>query len=159
MGTLNINQCVNGTVTQLASTSISVSNGMTLRTVIFGTSLWVYDGTNTLIAMQTVPLTTGSPGIGGYGQYGLYAPSGFLSVAIGHHDTLAPDQVVASTVATSPTPNAAWIKWQGALDDLNGVGVFGSYVTRSGQQPVFVASSEFTESFPTIRREQASLCR
>ena len=148
--TLNVNQCVNGTVTQLGSTSITVFSGMTFRTVIFGTNLWIYDGTNTLIMTQTVPLTTGSPGIGGYEQVTGWAfGGGFLSTLIGHHDTIAPNQIPATSVATSIFPTAASLKWGSVSDDANGVGVYGSYVTRSGQQPAFVPTLEFTD--PTVQ--------
>jgi hypothetical protein len=148
MGTLNVNQCINGTVTQLAGTGISITNGMTLRTVIFGGNLWIYDSTNTLILALNLPmpLTTGSPGIGGYGQP---TGSGFETYFVGHHDTVAPSAIAQNSVATSLTSTSASLRWSGATDDVNGVGVFASQVTRAGQQPVFVASSEFTD--PTVQ--------
>jgi hypothetical protein len=70
LATVNIRQRLSGTTSLLATTSITATNGMTLRTIVFGGNLWVFY-TNTAAANQTVwsgtvAVATGNPGIGGY---------------------------------------------------------------------------------------------
>jgi len=127
--TLNINKCVAGTVTSLGSTSIAASNGMTLRTIIFGGTLWVFTTNNLQVWAGTVPTITGNPGIGGYG---MPAGSGFQSIELGHHDTVAPNQVIQTSVSSSLTATQVLLKWQGVLDDTNGIGVYEYAIARNG---------------------------
>jgi RHS repeat-associated protein len=140
--TLNINQCVNGTVTRLAQTEILATDGMQFRTVVFGTNLWVFLN-DQMVAALTIPLTTGNPLVGGYG---MPAGSGFALVQIGHHDTVAPFQVAAQAVASSVLPNLASLKWKGVADDTNGIGVFGYYVSRNGGAVATVRGADFADS-------------
>ncbi len=125
--TLNVNQSVNGVLTQLASTSITATDGMTFRTVIFGSNLWIFVN-NVRVVTQTVSASSGNPGIGGYGQP---SGSGFLTTSLGHHDTAAPGQVVARTFASSLFPTSASLRWQGVLDDGAGIGVFEYLIARN----------------------------
>jgi hypothetical protein len=143
--TVNISQCVNGTVTQLGSTTATVvANGYgtaSFRTVIFGTNLWVFVN-NTAVWMGTVPLTSGGPGIGGpTGQ-----SSGFLSVSIGHHDVVGPNQIPASLVASSVMPNSASFRWAAVADDPNGVGASVYEILQNGSYLAQSPQPEFTDA-------------
>jgi hypothetical protein len=100
--TLNVNQCTNGTVTQLGSGIVTASNGMTLRTVIWAGNLWIFVN-NEFILGEYPTATAGSPGIGGYS---MPSGSGFASVKLGHHDTVAPFQINANPIPSSVFPKA-----------------------------------------------------
>ena len=120
LATLNINQCTNGSVTNLSSTVVTINDGMTLRSVAFGQTLFVY--INNLLVFSGTPLSVGSgqPGIGGYS---VPSGSGFSAFAVGHHDTIAPGVVSATTAASSVLPSQVSIRWQGVVDDANGIGL------------------------------------
>ena len=133
--TLNVNKCASGTVTLLGSVSITATNGMTLRIVVFGGSLWVFTTNNTWIYAGSVPVTTGNPGIGGYG---IPAGSGFSGIWLGHHDVVSPGQVVGTSAVSSVFPNSASLRWAGVLDDPIGTGLFVYNIWRNG---VFVANT------------------
>ncbi len=49
-GSVVVNQSVSGTLSQISSTSIHITNGMTFRATIQGTVPWVYAGS---IVIQT----------------------------------------------------------------------------------------------------------
>jgi RHS repeat-associated protein len=141
--TLNINQCVSGTVTNLSSSSITATNGMTFRTVLVGHVLDIYGSNNELIGgIGIATLSTGNPGIGGYG---IPAGSGFQSIKLGHQDTVAPYPVSPTSIATSVSSNSVSLKWQGVLDDPNGIGLYGYRVWRSGISLGFTLTPEFTD--------------
>ena len=140
--TLNINQCTSGTVTLLASASVTATDGMTFRTVIFGGSLWVFFN-NVLVANQTLSATTGNPGIGGYS---IPSGSGFSSIKLGHHDTVAPAQIPAHPVSSSVFPTSASLKWEGVLDDSNGAGLFRYAITQTGGATRYSPTAEFTDA-------------
>jgi hypothetical protein len=70
----------------LGARSISVLSNSTLRVVVYGTTLSVYLN-NQELAGATVSLSTGPPGIGGYG---MTSPSNFNNAMVGHHDTVNP---------------------------------------------------------------------
>ena len=129
--TLNIKgkQSVNGSVIQFGSTSVTASNGMTMRTVIWGQKLWIFINNVQVWTGSNFPTLTGNPGIGGYN---MPSGSGFSSVNLGHHDTVAPSQIAATTVASSVFPTSASLQWQGVLDDSNGVGLYQYYIARNG---------------------------
>lgn len=150
--TLAVNQCVNGSVTQIGgTTSVALHSGDVLRSVVFGTSLWVYLN-NTQVGVSTVSLTTGQPGYGGYslpaGSSFVYATysQAYGTLRIGHHDTVAPNPVAPSTMATSPLSTNVSLKWQGVPDDGPGIGVWGYTVTRSGLTAATVQEPEFGDS-------------
>jgi hypothetical protein len=142
---LNVNQCVNGSVTQLAGTTVTASDAMVLRTILIGNWMDVYSN-NTLLWAGAVSLTTGKPGIGGYGM-----PSGssIASVELGPQDTVAPGPVSAQTVASSILPNSASLRWQGVLDDAAGVGLLGYIVYRNGAEVGEQKVPEFTDGTVT----------
>ena len=136
LATLVVNQSFGGLVTQLAAASITATDGMTLRSVVFGTNLWVFVN-NVAVLQQAIPLTTGRPGIGGYGQ----TAGGFQGGAtVGHWDSVAPGQVVPRTVSTSLYPQSVSVQWQGVADDASGTGVMEYLIARDGV-PMFSAPS------------------
>lgn len=145
--TLAVRQCSNGTVTQLDGASISLHTGDTLRSVVWGTNLWVFLN-NIQQGAYTIPLTTGQPG---YGGYNIPSDSGFAipyqgSIKIGHHDTVAPQTVIPTSVATSLLPNSASLKWQGVADDPVGIGVFQYMVTRNGSPMTTISEPEYADA-------------
>ncbi len=147
--TLNIKQCVNGTVTLLGSTLISAANGMTFRTIIFGSYLWVFTSISPSTSNFPVWIgyigtpTTGKPGIGGYG---MPSGSGFSAIWLGHHDVVAPNEVVGTSVLSSVFPNSVSLKWQGVLDDTNGIGFYEYYIIKNGGLFGMTLPAEFTDS-------------
>lgn len=96
---LNINQTINGVTTQLGSTAVTYPTHGFLRTVVFGTNLWVYTapqletglsssvGNSVPVWQGSISLTTGQPGVGGYN---VPSENSIGLVAIGHHDVVAP---------------------------------------------------------------------
>jgi hypothetical protein len=136
-GTLVVHQSVNGTLTQLASSSVALSDGMKVRAVVYGTTLWVWlDNCGSLTV--TVPATTGQPGFGGYSianVLGLGTGSAFNTVGaavvkVGHRETTAPSAVAATTVASSVWPNSVALQWKGVSDDMYGIGIWRYAVSR-----------------------------
>ena len=71
---LAVNQCVNGTVTQLASTSVPLHPGDALRSIVFGTNLWIFIN-NIQYGTYTIPQTTGQPG---------YAATAYQAAVVSH---------------------------------------------------------------------------
>lgn len=141
--TLNINQCVSGSVTNQGHTSVGVSgSSIMLRSVVFGGNLWVYLN-NYPVWMGTVPQTSGVPGIGGYNQP---SPSGFTQVYLGHHDLMAPNEVSASSVATSVFPTSVSMRWQNVADDQYGIGLWSYNVYRNGTLIEPVMENDFTDN-------------
>lgn len=141
--TLNINECVAGSMQAKGSTTITATDGMSLRTVIFGGTLYVYtansiqawegtEGTDlsrsqsVLVYQGAVDAMTGYPGIGGHG---MPSGSGITSAYIGHHDDVAPP---ASSIASSIFPTSVSLRWHGTADDPIGTGVFSYNITRNG---------------------------
>jgi RHS repeat-associated protein len=108
-GWLYIRQCASGSLSTLATTTVALAPGYgsRMRTVVFGTNLWVYVG-GTLVVRQTISLTSGHPGAGGYDHY----QGAFLAMnpwRIGPHDTYAPN-------------NAGFIPYETTTADLYGHG-------------------------------------
>ena len=149
--TLVVNQCVSGTISQIGGTTIALHSGDVLRSAIFGTNLWVYLN-NTQVGQYTVPATTGQPGYGGYslpsGSYFIFAnyATAYGTLRIGHHDTVAPNTVAASTVVTSLLPNNVSLRWQGVSDDAAGIGVWSYIVSRNGLTATTIQEPEFGDS-------------
>jgi hypothetical protein len=85
----------------------------------------------------------GNPEIGGYN---MPSGSGFSSVKLGHHDTVAPYQVKANPIPSSVFPNSVSLQWQGVLDDPNGVGLFLYSITRNGVLFGYTQPAEFADS-------------
>jgi hypothetical protein len=128
-GGLNFYQCTSGSLSWFASTSATVQNGSTLRSVAFGTLLWVFID-DQMAAMTTIPAATGQPGVGGYGM--VSSSSGFSQLRIGHHDVIAPFPVSSTGIRSSVLPNQVSLSWQGAQDDANGIGVWAYSFFRNG---------------------------
>jgi RHS repeat-associated protein len=137
-----INQCVNGTVTQLGGTSVPLNTGDRLRSVVYGTTLWVFINT-VQYGSYTIPSTTGKPG---YGGYSFPYNDSYYYVQLGHHDTVAPNTVVGTTVATSLLPTSASLRWQGVADDSVGIGVFEYTVSRNGTPIATIFEPDFADA-------------
>ncbi len=137
---LNVNQCVSGSLSNLGGGAIAVGNGTDLRTVAWGTNLWVFLNAQ-MVYQVTIPATTGHPGIGGYGM----TANGFTLTRFGHRDTTAPLAVSSTGMRSSVFPTNVALAWQGAADDANGIGVYGYKVTRSGAT-IDVTGAEFGDA-------------
>ena len=107
---LVINQCINGTITQLSVTTVTASNGMILRSVILPGGVWVFVNSQ-WVWSGPVPTTTGSPGIGGYN---MPAGSGFSGVKLGHRDTVAP-KLISMILHSVPTVQSVGRRNRGPL--------------------------------------------
>jgi len=112
--TITVKQCVNGSVTTLASTTATGSLGMKFRTVVWGTNLWVFFNSQRVLAM-TIPFTTGHPGFGGIpGQYGQLVMG---PIQFGPHEVTPPAAPSVASVRSSILPNQISLQWQGVSDD------------------------------------------
>ncbi len=139
---LHINQCVSGTVTSLGGGTITATSGMTLRSVIYGPALYVFNN-SVLIWAGGIPSTTGNPGIGGYSQP---SGSGFVSVSLGHRDVLGPNQIPVTSIASSVFPTSVSLRWQGMADDPHGIGVWDYNIYRNGTYIDSTATPEFVDT-------------
>ena len=129
-GAMNFYGCTAGSLWWFGSASPAVLNGSTLRTVVFGTWLWVFID-DQFAAGEVLPgAFTGQPGIGGYGMTS--SSSGFSRLSIGHHDVVAPFPVSATGIRSSVLPNQVSLSWQAPQDDAIGIGVFGYNIFRNG---------------------------
>jgi chitodextrinase len=122
---LNVSQVTSGVATLIGSTSIASASMYTLRSVIWGSNLWVYSS-GVLIGTWTVTPTSGVPGVGGY-----YTDSNSSGVAFGHHDTTAPAAVPGSIVK-SVFASSVSLHWQPTADDTNGIGLLRYELYRDG---------------------------
>jgi hypothetical protein len=143
--TLAINKRVSNSVTLLTSTSISCYNGMIVRTVVHGSSIFViysspYSGNNLgwPAAISTTdssgsPITSGAPGVGAYG----ITPSGdaISPVQLGLLDRIAPNAVNGQSVGTYILPTQVQMQWQGVVDNQNGIGLWDYHVYRCPGSP------------------------
>jgi hypothetical protein len=141
--TLNINQCVSGTVTQIASQSTVATDGMAVRSIIFGTTLFVLFDNQLALEGQVSAGGTGNPGIGGSG---IPAESGFSGIRLGHHDEVAPGVVDSRSVFSSVLPNSVLLRWPGVVDDPNGAGLFYYWLQRDGAGLSEALASNFTDN-------------
>jgi len=148
MATLAINQWVSGSVTQLSAASIALRSGDMLRSVVFGTNLWVF--INNTRYVYTIPAGSGKPGFGGYslpsGSYFTNIVTGTGSIRVGHHDTSSPQAIVAASVATSLRPTIVSMRWQGAADDSAGIGIYGYIVSRPGLSNATIIGPEYSDA-------------
>jgi hypothetical protein len=133
------NQCTAGVLTTFVYDWFNVSDGISLRALIYDGSYMNtgYSGTNLcLIIPGNSPvcwmLSTGTRGQPGIGGSGMPSGSGFSAVRIGHHDVVAPNAVNTQSIATSVLPYQGSIHWQGVVDDPSGTGVLGYFLARSG---------------------------
>ncbi len=58
---VTITQCTSAGCTEVGATSVSLHSGDTLRSIVWGTTLWIFVN-NLQEGTYTVPLTTGQPG-------------------------------------------------------------------------------------------------
>ncbi len=123
---LSVNQCINGTVTQLYSTWVRLRDGITIRSIASSSTLWVYAG-GVPVVQIFIPYMTGQPG---YGGYNVPSGSGFAGTKVGHFDVVQPDSV--TRVATTLLPNSVSLKWPGVNDDPVGTGLYEYLVFRNG---------------------------
>jgi len=144
--TLALNMRVNGGITSLGSTNISVHNGSVLRAVYtLANQLIVYcDGTAMLYAVDT-NISTGQPGVG---ARGVPSGNGISRLDLGPFDTIAPTAVNAQLISTSSFPNRVDIHSAGTVDDPNGTGIAFYQLLRNGA---------YMGSYPTPNFSDASL--
>jgi hypothetical protein len=142
--TLVVNQVTNGSATQLASSAINCFNQMAVKSVIFGTNLWVFLNGD-IAAQQTVTSTSGMPAIGGYS---MPSSNGIAAVYLGIHVTAAPNAVDPTTFKSSVFPTSASVQWTGASDP-NGPGVAWYQVYKSGTPIATADGAEFTDATVT----------
>jgi hypothetical protein len=139
-----INKCVNGSVTQLQSTMMSIHNGVVLRAWAQGSSIGlIKDGLISMTATDS-SISSGKPGIGGYNLPS--SGSSINGVNLGPADRIAPGTPSSTTISTSVLPTQLTVKFAGVSDDPNGTGVSGYLLYRDGS---WVASSripEFTDN-------------
>jgi chitodextrinase len=136
--TLNIKQCVNGTLSSLGSVVLTAGDGMTLRTAIFGSSIFIFENKWLVWESGNVTVTSGNPD--------MPSGTGFTSISLGHHDVLPPAQISATSFESSVFPDSVSLRWQGVLDDPNGVGVFQYWFARNGVGLTFLGAPEMTDA-------------
>jgi len=126
--TLALFKRVNGGITFMSSTNISVRDGSVLRVVYvagyaggngLSTMAVSNDGNFSLWAAEdSVP--TGQPGVG---VRGVPSGNGISRVDLGPWDTVAPTAVNAQLISTSSFPTRVDIHSAGTVDDPNGTGI------------------------------------
>ena len=130
--TLASYKVINGTATNLSSGAAPCGNGMIVRSVITTSGVvYVYINNELSLALADSSITSGSPGISV-----VSSPSGntISQVQLGPLDTVAPNAIVANTVATSSFPTRVDLQWQGVTDvQPGGVGVYAYSVLRALQ--------------------------
>ena len=144
-GLLNVNKCTAGALSSLYANGVTLLSGSDFRTVVFGGSVWVFVDSQ-LKGVYSIPVTTGHPGFGGYGMSG---PAGFSAVSIGHHDTVNPGAPSSTGIRSSILPTQVSFAWQGASDDVNGVGVCGYLIFRDSLSTGYVGlapGAEYSDS-------------
>ncbi len=65
---------------------------------------------------------------------------------LGHHDTVSPFAVTGTTIASSVYPTQVSLRWTGAADDTNGIGVWGYSVYRNGVVVGAPGTAEFIDN-------------
>jgi len=131
--TLAVYKRVSGTVTLLATTNIGIIPGgsQVMRTVIRGngTILSYVNGVR-YHKVTDSSLTTGKPGVGGYG----FVPGGWYGVQalqLGPLDRVAPGVVSSTGFAVTALANNVDMQWVPSVDDANGVGVYSHQIYRN----------------------------
>ena len=146
--TLASYKVINGTATNLSSGGAPCGNGMVVRSVITtGGVIYVYINNELSLALADSSITSGAPGISV-----VSSPSGntISQVQLGPLDTVAPNAIVANTVATSSFPTRVDFQWQGVTDvQPGGVGVYEYSVLRElqGSNNYVYIGSSFTSDF------------
>ncbi len=132
---------VSGSPTTIGSTSgILISPGTTIRSIIFGTNLWVVIN-GQIVGTFTVPATTGQPGFGG--KSGVVY---FSNVKFGHHDTVAPSAPGVTGIRSSVLPTQVSLAWNTSVDDSTGIGVCEYQIARGSTSIGVTPQPEFTDS-------------
>jgi RHS repeat-associated protein len=139
--TLAFYKRVNGVITLLTSGGMSCHNGMTLRIIYtLNSNIFAYYDNTPLMWISDGAIASGQPGVGVRG-----APStnGIARVDLGPLDRTAPT-VMQNPITSSAFGDHIDMKWDGSVDDPNGVGVGFSllYRTRTdipNQPQVFVS--------------------
>jgi len=135
--TLAIYKRVSNVVTLLSSSSISCYNGLVMRTVVRGSTLFVmhsspYSGeVQGWPAAVTVTDSSITSGVAGIGVYNTPSGNSVENVSLGPLDRVAPSAVTAQSIATYVLPNRVEMQWQGVVDDANGIGLWNYQVYRN----------------------------
>jgi RHS repeat-associated protein len=141
-GTLTLFSRVGGTLTQLASTTVPFKSLTEVRASIIGSTILVYVHGTRYLSVQNTAITTGQPGLGGYGFTGY---SGIVQRQLGPADRIAPPAPLSSSVFTTALSNSVDIQWGGAADDANGSGVYSYQVFRNSVYVAEVQGTSFTD--------------
>jgi hypothetical protein len=135
--TLAVYKRVSNTVTLLTSTAINCYNGLTVRTIIRGTTMTIiytspYAGT-ILSWPAAISVTDSSIAAGAAGVAAYNTPSGnaIAQTQLGAIDTIAPSAVNAQSVATYNLPTRVEMQWQGVVDDTDGIGLWDYKIYRN----------------------------
>jgi len=142
-GTLTLFSRVNGTLTQLASTTVPFKTYIEVRAVVVGSTIAVYVHGTRYLSVVDSSIAAGQPGFGGYGFTGY---SGIVQRQLGPADRVAPSAPASTSVFTTALSNSVDIQWGGVADDANGVGVYSYQVFRNSVYVAEVQGTSFTDS-------------
>ncbi len=129
-----IKRCSAGSLTTYLSSNYLVRDGISVRAVVHdsGASTYLCLTGDILEFGQCAVLPAGMSGKPGIGGSGIPLGSGFSGAKIGHYDAVAPNPVAQQSVKTSIYATEASLRWQGAADNQNGIGIAGYHITRTG---------------------------
>jgi YD repeat-containing protein len=125
---LNVTKRISPTDTTLGSTTAPCHNGMTMRSFIRGTTIWVMIDDVRYLELWDGGIPTGQPGVG---VWAVPAGNSIQTVWQGMVDRARPSAVNAQSIGVSAFSNRVDLQWQGAADDPNGVGIAYYLVCRS----------------------------
>jgi RHS repeat-associated protein len=125
------------------NSSIPCRSGMSIRSVMRGSMIFVYADDVSYISASDSSLPTGQPGLGAWAT-----PAGnnaIRTVALGSVDLVSPAPPLATSIRTSAVPNRIELQWQGADDGTDGIGVAYYLVQRTGGFSRLMRSPELTD--------------
>ena len=140
--TLNLWKRFNGNVYQMGTTTMPCKNGMTIHGVADAyNDVYLYAEGASYLGIQDFDITTGQPGIGIRNT-----TSNTISLAqVGPRDTIAPGTVPTTQVSTNVNWRSVEMQWQGAADDVHGIGISGYNMFRNGTYLGFKRNSTFVD--------------
>ena len=111
---------VNGTVYQLGATPLPCKDGMIVHAVAgYSGQVYFYAEGAYYLYYQDFDIGSGQPGVGVRNT-----TTNAISLAeVGPRDTVAPGSIPTSAVSTNVSYNSVEMQWQGAVDDVNGIGI------------------------------------
>ena len=126
----------------MGTTTMSCKNGMTIHGVADANNqVYFYTDASPFLGTQDFDITTGQPGIGVRNT-----TSNTISLAqVGPLDTAAPGTVPTTQVSTNVNWRSVEMQWQGAADDIHGIGISGYNMFRNGTYLGFKRNSTFVD--------------